>query len=93
MVRAYVGDAESLDEVMANFRDAASRDTLFLGQELDALETILDEPQPAGTLLRLAAWDAGWDMDHDQTDSGAAVFLRGLADMLRTAIDEAQSAR
>ncbi|WP_157751608.1 hypothetical protein [Actinoplanes derwentensis] len=82
-----------MDEVMEEFRDSAQRDTFFLRQNLTALETILDEPQPPGTLLQLAEWDANWSMDHDPTNDGAAVFLRRLAEMLRSAIEEEESGR
>jgi hypothetical protein len=31
-----------------------------------------------------------WSLDHDPTDSGAAVFLAGLVRMLQEVIDEAE---
>ncbi len=92
LFRAHVDDSSTLEEVREEFRSAARFETFFLRQDLVALETILTEPHPSGTLLRLAAGDANWDMDQDPTDRGASVFLRGIAEMLRAAIEEAEGA-
>lgn len=89
VLHGYVSDADSLDEVRADLQATAKENPFFLRQYLAALETILTEPQPAGTLLRLVEWDGNWGIDHNQTDAGAADFLRGLADMLRTVIEQA----
>jgi hypothetical protein len=55
-----------------------------------ALEAVLAEPQPPGTLLQLVAGYGNRSLDHDPTDSGATVFLAGLVTMLRSIIDEAE---
>ncbi|MFF5292828.1 hypothetical protein [Paractinoplanes globisporus] len=88
-LHGYVADAETLDEVQLEIQDTANVNTLFLRQYLEALETILSEPTPPGTLLRLVEGDANWGIDHDQTDAGAAAFLAGLARMLRSVIEAA----
>ncbi|MDR6320834.1 hypothetical protein [Actinoplanes couchii] len=93
LLRSRVADSSGLDEVREDFRSSARFETFFLRQDLVALETILAEPQAAGTLLELVEDDANWVIDEDQTDRGAAAFLRGIADMLRAAIEEAESAR
>jgi hypothetical protein len=84
-----VGDAESLGEVRADLAQVAQISTRAHHRYLAALETVLSEEQPPGTLLELVAGYGGWSLDHDPTDSGAAVFLTGLVEMLRDVIDEA----
>lgn len=89
MLSKYLSDALDLAEVEQGFRRTARRNTFYLEQYLAALETILNEPQPPGTLLRLVEYDANWGIDHDQTDNGAADFLREIANLLRVAIEGA----
>ncbi|MBW6439321.1 hypothetical protein KZ829_36920 [Actinoplanes hulinensis] len=88
MLQTYVEDAEDLDEVRRELRDTTNFSTFYLHQYLAAFETILSEPQPPGTLLRLVAWDANWGMGENATDEAAAVFLREIAEMIRDAIRE-----
>lgn len=66
---------------------------MFLPLQLEALESILAEPQPEGTLRWLVEVDCNWGIDDDPTDRGAAVVLRQIADILRDAIEEAEAAR
>jgi len=86
LLHSYVEDAEDFDEIGAALRRTARTNDFHLRQYLEALETVLAEPQPPGTLLRLVEGDANWGIDHDQTDAGAAVFLHELADLLRSTI-------
>ncbi|GAA0466168.1 hypothetical protein Aca07nite_77360 [Actinoplanes capillaceus] len=90
MLHIYVEDADSFNEINQLMRRTTRRTTRRFQQYLEALETILSEPEPPGTLLRLVEWDANWNIDHDQTDNGAAAFLRQIAEMIRTVIREAQ---
>jgi hypothetical protein len=91
LLHGFVEDAESFDEIRGFLRRAARANTFYLDQYLMALESILAEPQPPGTLLRLVEGDANWGIDHDQTDVGAAAFLRDLAGLLHEVIDEANA--
>lgn len=91
-LHGYVEDAEDVDEVRRELRSDARRNTFFLQQDLAALEAILAEPQVPGTLLRLVEFDANWGIDHDQTDHGAAVFLRQIAQLVRDVIEDAERA-
>ncbi|WP_433302081.1 hypothetical protein ACQP2F_08020 [Actinoplanes sp. CA-030573] len=84
-----VADAESLDEVRAHLRRLARSTTRMHHRVLTALETVLATSWPAGTLAQLVGWDGNWVLD-DPSDVGAAVFLRGLADMLREVIGEVE---
>lgn len=88
LLHGYVADAESFDEIRDEFRRTARVNDFHLRQYLDALDTILAGPTPPGTLLRLVEGDANWGIDHDQTEAGAAVFLREVAEMLRSVIAE-----
>ncbi|WP_433302085.1 hypothetical protein ACQP2F_08030 [Actinoplanes sp. CA-030573] len=90
LLHGYVADAETFSEIRDELASTARTNTVFLRQYLAALETILTEPQPAGTLLRLVESDGNWGIDHDQTDAGAAEFFRRLADMLREVIGEVE---
>jgi len=89
LLHGYVADAGNFDEIRAELRRTARTNDFHLRQYLDALDMILAEPQPPGTLLRLVEGDANWDIDDDQTDAGAAVFLREVATTLRSVIAEA----
>ncbi|MCY1141903.1 hypothetical protein OWR29_28245 [Actinoplanes sp. Pm04-4] len=88
LLHGYVADAEDIAEIRAELLRTARTDSFFLRQYLDALDTVLAEPQPPGTLLRLVEDDANWGIDHDQTDAGAAVFLREVAATLRSVLAE-----
>jgi len=82
----YVEDAEDFDEIGAAVRRTARTNDCYLRQYLAALDTVLAEQQPPGTLLRLVEGDANWGIDHDRSDAGAAAFLHELADLLRSVI-------
>lgn len=86
----FVSDAGSLEEVRSDLAQLAQTNTRAHRRYLTALETVLAEPQPPGTLLQLVAGYGNWSLDHDPTDSGAAVFLADLVTMLRSIIDEAE---
>jgi len=92
-VREFLGshvlDADGLDEVRADLVRTAHFNTLRHHGDLAALEAVIAEPHPPGTLARLVGWEANWVLD-DPSDAGAAQFLRDLARMLRDVIDEAE---
>lgn len=90
LIHGHVEDAYDFDEIRQSVRAVAGRSNFFLRRELASLESVLAEPQEPGTLLRLAAWDANWDMDHDPTDNGARQFLNEVARVIRETIDEAE---
>lgn len=90
-VREFLGshvlDAESLDEVRADLHRTAQFSTVRHRGDLAALEAVVTEQHPAGTLARLVGWEANWVL-HDPSDAGAAQFLTELARLLREVIDE-----
>lgn len=88
-----VADAGSLDEVRSDLASLAQSNTRSHQRYLQALETVLSEDQPSGTLLQLVEGYGNWSLDHDPTDAGAAVFLADLVTMLRSVIDEAEQNR
>jgi len=85
----YVADAENLDESGSRLRRIAQTSTRMHSRVLAAIESVLATSEPDGTLARLVGWDGNWVLD-DPSDAGAAEFLRGLADMLRSVLDEAE---
>jgi hypothetical protein len=85
-----VSDAESLEEVRADLVRLARSNTRSHHRYLGALEAVLSEEQPPGTLLQLVEGYGNWSLDHDPTDRGAAAFLGDLVRMLRSVIDEAE---
>jgi hypothetical protein len=86
----FVSDAGSLEEVRAALALLARSNTRAHQRYLGALETVLSEQHPPGTLLQLVEGHGNWSLDHDPTDSGAAVFLTDLVRMLREVINEAE---
>jgi hypothetical protein len=89
LLHSYVHDADSFDEIRDELRDTAATSTLFLDQYRAALETVLAEPQPPGTLLRLVAGDGNRGLD-DPTDAEAAAYLRRLLEALQSVIAEVE---
>jgi hypothetical protein len=88
-----VGDASSLDALRADLTNLAQSNTHSHHRYLHALETILSEPQPPGTLLQLVEGYGNWSLDHDPTDAGAAAFLGELIQMLREIINDTEQRR
>ena len=83
----FLADADGLEEVRQDLQRVAITSTRAHRRYLDALEVLLSEPQPAGTLLHLVEGDGNWALDDNPTDEGAAVVLRELQQMLRAVID------
>ena len=93
LLRGHVADSDGIDEVHDELAMTAQTSTRYLRQQLAAIETILTDPLPPGTLLRLVEGDGGWPLDEDPTDAGAAHFLRELAGMLGDVIEQADQQR
>ncbi|WP_240670484.1 hypothetical protein [Actinoplanes solisilvae] len=91
LLQGYVPDSDGSDEIREELLTTARYNTYFLRQELTALETVLTEDLPNGTLFRMVSIDASWPLDDDPTDAGAAVFLRQFAGWVRAAIDQAEN--
>ncbi|WP_306210361.1 hypothetical protein [Actinoplanes sp. RD1] len=88
----HVADAQSLQEVRGRLRRIAQHSTRLHRRVLRALESVTAAPLPEGTLARLVGWDGNWVLD-DQSDAGAAEFLRELAQLLRGILEEPDQAR
>lgn len=89
LIRGNVADTVSDDEVRDELGMTARHSTLSLHQALEALDELLANEQPPGTLLDLVVWDGGRALDDVQTDGNAAVYLRQLAGWVREAVAEA----
>lgn len=85
-VHSYWGDADGLDEVKSELAFVAGRNPAQLEESLDALEVVLNEHYPEGTLFRLVAWDGNRVLE-DPSDAGAKAFLRQLAATVREVLD------
>jgi len=89
----YVADAGGLSEIRSDLQRVASFNTATLRADLEALESILSEPQAPGTLLHLVAGHGGWDLDDNPTDAGAGVVLGELAELVRAVVEQAEQGR
>jgi hypothetical protein len=89
LLRAHVADTDGDDEIRDELGMTARHSTRSLHRALAAIEVLLTEEQPPGTLLYLVADDGLRSLD-DPTDRGAAEFLRQLAGWTRTAIEDAE---
>jgi len=90
LLGGYVADTDGIGEIQDGLRTTARHSTRSLRQALDAIDVVLGEELPPGTLLRLVAGEGGWPLDDDPTDAGAAAFLRELAGIIRAAVEEAE---
>jgi hypothetical protein len=88
LLDGHVVDTDGWGEIREELRMTARHSTRPLRQGLDAIEAVLAADLPTGTLLRMVAGEAGKSLDHDPTDAGAAAFLRELAGLIRSVLDE-----
>ena len=90
LLRGHVADTEGEEEIRDELSMTAQHSTQSLRRALTAVDVLLTEEQPPGTLLYLVADDGSRSLD-DPTDRGAAVFLRQLAGWTRAAVDDAEA--
>ena len=90
LLRGHVADTEGEEEIRDELSMTAQHSTQSLRRALTAVDVLLTEEQPPGTLLYLVADDGSRSLD-DPTDRGAAVFLRQLAEWTRAAVDDAEA--
>ncbi|MGK5684909.1 hypothetical protein [Actinoplanes sp. URMC 104] len=93
LMLGYVADTDGIDEIRTELESTARYNTYFLRQELAALETLLTEELPPGTLFELVSVDGSWPLDDDPTDAGAAAFLRQFLAWGWAAIASAETGR
>jgi hypothetical protein len=87
-LRSYCADADSLEELREDLVRMTSLNAATLRGYLEALEAVLSDTLPEGTLARLVGWDANWVLD-DPSDVGARAWLRGIAKMIEEVLAEA----
>lgn len=85
-VHGYWADTDGLEQVRSELANVARRNPHQLEQSLAALQVVLQENYPDGTLARLVAWDANWPLE-DPSDNGAKAFLTQVAGIVRDVID------
>jgi hypothetical protein len=88
LLNGHVADTDGWAEIRDELRMTARHSTRPLQQGAEAIDAVLTDDLPHGTLLCLVAGDAGWPLDDDPTDDGAAAFLRELAALIRSVLDE-----
>jgi hypothetical protein len=88
LLRSHVADTDGWGEIRDELEMTSQHSTRTLRQGVEAIEAVLAEELPSSTLLRMVAGDAGWPLDDDPTDTGAAVFLRELAGLIRSVLAE-----
>ncbi|MCU7726304.1 hypothetical protein ODJ79_21455 [Actinoplanes sp. KI2] len=89
LLNGHVVDTDGWGEIRDELRMTVRHSARPLRQGLDAIDAVLAAELPPGTLLRMVAGEAGKSLDHDPTDAGAAAFLRELAALIRSVLDEA----
>jgi hypothetical protein len=90
LLLSHVADSDGWDEVRAELEMTSQHSARPLRQGIEAIDAVLAEELPSGTLLRVVAGDAGWPLDEDPTDAGAAVFLRELAGVIQSVLERAR---
>ncbi|MBL1075195.1 hypothetical protein JK358_12410 [Nocardia sp. 2] len=81
----WVADCDGLHEVREQMGSLQIR---ILRGYVEAIETLLATPQPPDTLRHLVTWDGNWVLDAPSSDEAAAAWLRELATLIRSVIDE-----
>jgi hypothetical protein len=89
LLRSHVADTDGWGEIRDELEMTAQHSVRPLRQGLEAIDAVLVEQLPPGTLLRMVAGDAGWPLDDDPTDVGATAFLREFADLIGSVLDQA----
>ncbi|WP_250036065.1 hypothetical protein [Paractinoplanes maris] len=90
LLRGHVADTDGDDEIRDELMTTARHSTRSLRRAVVAVDVVLAEQQPPGTLIFMVADDGGRALD-DPTDRGAAEFLRRLADWTRAAVEAAEA--
>ncbi|AXB43214.1 hypothetical protein [Amycolatopsis albispora] len=85
-LRDRVDDAGGLEEVRADVARTAASDPRPIREAVEAIEALIAEPSPDGTLSWIVAIDGNTRLD-DASDSGAIEYLHELAQMLREVLD------
>jgi len=88
LLLSHVADTDGWGEVHGEVEMTAQHSGRPLRQGLEAIDAVLAADLPPGTLLRMVAGDAGWPLDDDPTDAGAAEFLREFAGLIRSVLAE-----
>jgi hypothetical protein len=87
-LQSFFGDALDIDEVRSTLTTLASANTRGLHLALTALERVIADPTVECELARLVGWDGNWVLE-DPSNAGAKEFLKQLAEMLRSILDDA----
>ncbi|HEV2782704.1 MAG TPA: hypothetical protein VGX25_25210 [Actinophytocola sp.] len=82
-LRGYVADSDGLDEVRAELVRMMQINPRTVRRQAEAIEALLADPPPPGTLATMVAVDGNWVLDDETSDTAAAAWLRDLAALIR----------
>jgi hypothetical protein len=90
-LRGYIADSDSLDEVRTELVRMAEINRETVRRKAIAIETLLADPPPPGTLATMVAIDGNWVLDDETSDTAAASWLADLASLIRGVLDQTSS--
>lgn len=82
-LRGYVADADGFDDLRTEMVRMTEVNRATVGRYAEAIEALLADPPPPGTLAPLVAMDGNWVLDDDTSDTAAASWLAEVAAMIR----------
>ncbi|GAA1344156.1 hypothetical protein [Saccharothrix algeriensis] len=86
-LRGYLADADGLDDVRAELARTAQVNRETVRRNAVAIDSLLADPPPPGVLAALVAVDGNWVLDDETSDTAAAAWLAGLADLVREVLE------
>jgi hypothetical protein len=86
-LRGYIADSDGLDEVRAELVRMAEINRETVRRKAAAIEALLADPPPPGTLATLVAIDGNWVLDDETSDAAAAAWLNDLAALIRGVLE------
>ncbi|ALG10332.1 hypothetical protein [Kibdelosporangium phytohabitans] len=86
-LRGYIADSDGLDEVRTELTRMAEINRETVRRKAVAIETLLADPPPPGTLAPMVAVDGNWVLDDETSDAAAAAWLADLASLIREVLD------
>ena len=90
-LRSAVCNAIGEDEIEDSLRRRAAHNPRLLAHWAGAIEALLVDPPPPGTLARMVAVDGNLGLP-DETDAGAIPWLRDMAERIKRIRTEAAEA-
>lgn len=87
LLRSYIADSDGLDEVRTELASMAQVNQETVRRKAAAIEALLADPPPPGTLATLVAIDGNCVLDDETSDAAAASWLNDLAILIRRVLE------